>query len=145
MVTNQMKAETIVKQVLNICEASNRDNLEHDPKVGKPSSYNCWGFTEVMEGWEEHLRRVDQNTIEAYLAEFTRKVPRDQLTPGCIAVYKFPLDHPLRGRVSHTAIVVDPKAKTIIQKPGGDKLEIVSFMDVQVEYGPVAEYRERNP
>jgi cell wall-associated NlpC family hydrolase len=100
--------------------------------------FNCWGFTSYVNRWTEYPEWLNDNDMENLLEEYSYSIPRNELMPGDILVFRD------CGELEHTAIYTGNGR--IIHKPGALSLERTTvkrlLRDIDYYgYGEIADYR----
>lgn len=92
--------------------------------------YNCWGFVARVFHWIDRLDWVGEYQMDKYLAENTRWVKKPKI--GDIAVWRINYHE-----LNHTALIVDPEHRIILQKCGGNALEYGQLDDLTFYDGKI--------
>jgi len=87
----------------------------------KQNFFNCWNFTAFTLGWTKKLKWFSSKTMEKLLINNSYRISNKKLKAGDIVVYRnyYSLDH--------TALILDPKKKTIIHKDGYKPIELNNY------------------
>ena len=134
MVRDKSKLDTVIKQY------GNKDNMETLLNRRSISSYNCWGFTAVMVGWETRLHWIHEDVMTDLLLRNSVTISESDVQNGDILVYSHKSD---KLDLSHTAIMVDKDKRIFIHKPGGGPLELQDICGTlgNITYDGFYEYR----
>ena len=91
--------------------------------------FNCWGFVAFFFRWIPTAYLLDDTTMEGFLSRKTRAVKQPKT--GDVAVFRD------EGDLSHTALVLDGKSRTICHKRGTNALCIENIR-AAAGYGKVS-------
>ena len=101
---------------------SNREKLDK-----RQHAYNCWNFTAFTLGWTNELEWFSSNRMNNLLKTNSYPVSKKNLKAGDIVVYR---SEEIYNCLDHTALILDPKKKTIIHKDGSLPVELNKYNKV---------------
>lgn len=91
-------------------------------------SFNCWGFTAILQGWSKSARWLDEDEIEDMLEEKTAPIDDENLQFGDVLVYR---DYNY-GIITHTAVYIG--GGIAIHKPGKFPVEKIAVDKITRKY-----------